>query len=64
MNTAFDLIVESVEHDCIVTADHTEPLAEEFEMLCDDSATNGDVVEYWGATPNGDDWRVHLRVRA
>ena len=62
--TAFDLIAESVDHDRIVTADRTDELAEEFEMLCDDCVMNGEVYEFWGETTDGDEWRVHLRVRA
>jgi len=62
--TAMDLITDSVEHDSIVTADHSDELAEEFEMLCDDCVLNGEVYEFWGDTPDGDEWRVHLRVRA
>lgn len=60
---AFDLIAESVERDCIATTDHTEALADELEMLCDDCVLNGGVAEFWGETPDGDEWRVHLRVR-
>lgn len=25
----------------------------------DDSATNGDEIEYWGTTEDGAEWRVH-----
>ena len=63
MTTAMGLIVESVEHDRIVTADRTDVIAEEFEIICDDCVLNGDVEEFWGETPDGDEWRVHLRVR-
>jgi len=59
------LVEQSIEHDRIEHADHTEGLAYYLSMASEDSAetrtAEGDAVyEYWGTTPDGDEWRVHL----
>ncbi len=62
MTAAIGMIAESVEHDCIVTVDHTPELHDELLILCDDYVENRPVFEFWGEA-DGNEWRIHLRVR-
>lgn len=60
-HTADDLIARSVSHTEIVTAEWSEDLAEQLSAESDDSVDASDtVVEYWGTTESGAEWRVHL----
>lgn len=61
---AADLIAESIAHDCIAAASWSPELEAELTALADDSANNGEEVEFWGMSEQLDGveyaWRVHL----
>lgn len=65
--TAADLIARSIEHDEIARAEWTQALEDDLIAPVgggrEDHAENGDVVEFWGTTDAGEEWRVHLRRR-
>lgn len=54
-------VARSVSHGEIVTVCDEGELCDELTALADDSAVNGTVVEFWGTTDDGDQWRVHVR---
>lgn len=65
--TSQDLIARSVSHTEVAYADWSPELAAELEDACEGHVTGGryadgtEVAEYWGTTPAGAEWRVHLR---
>lgn len=61
MKTATDLIDRSISHTDTVTVAYSADLADDLRDACDDSVSNGDVVEFWGTASDGEGWRVHLR---
>jgi hypothetical protein len=60
MDTAEELITESITHTTIAHAAFTPDLAVSLMALSDDSAETAGVLEYWGTDDDGNAWRVHL----
>lgn len=54
-------IGESIASDRIITLDDAPGLAAALLAECDDYASTGRIVEYWGER-DGRPWRVHVRV--
>lgn len=61
MNNATRAIKRSVTHNEIVTVDASHEIEETLTAECDDHVQNGLVHEFWGATVEGHEWRVHVR---
>jgi len=57
---AIKLIEQSVADEAMVSAGWTSALEEEMEDLCTDRDVDSHGMQFWGETPNGDEWRVHL----
>ena len=53
-------IEESIFRNRIVTISYDATVEEDLLALCDDSADNAGVTEYWGTTPDGHTWCVNL----
>lgn len=65
--TTHDAIARSVSHNEIVTIPYSTEAADALWAECDDhvdARASYGVVEYWGTTDDGDEWRVHLRDEA
>lgn len=61
MTTVADLISQSIRSNEIAHAPYSAELAEALSVECEDSAEASEtVVEYWGTTEGGSEWRVHL----
>lgn len=60
MNTQ-EAIDRSISHNEIVTLDDNPETREELGELCEDSAKNGNILEFWGER-DGENWRVHLKA--
>ncbi len=45
----------------VVTLEYSDARAEALLAASDDSVDAGRVVEFWGTSEAGDEWRVHLR---
>lgn len=58
--TAEQMIERSISHTEIVTAPYAQELAEALSRESEDSVDAGEVVEYWGTTDDGQEWRCHL----
>jgi hypothetical protein len=56
-------IMSSISTNEIVTLDYSEDLEDELLCACEDNAESNVVMEFWGTTPGGKEWRVHL-IRA
>lgn len=56
-------IDRSIRRTMIVTTPFSQQSAEVLEMECDDSVDTGEIVEFWGTTEDGCEWRVHLERR-
>lgn len=59
-STITTLIARSVSHNEIVHTEWTSELETEILAACEDSTRNDDVLEAWGTTDEGSEWRVHL----
>ena len=60
MLTVDDLITKSIESDRIVHAERRARLEIGLREVSDDEAENDGTIEFWGETPDGEPWRVHL----
>lgn len=58
---AEQLIRQSVQTNSTV---YTDDAALHDDLLCasDDSAESDELIEYWGTTDAGDEWRIHVRL--
>jgi hypothetical protein len=54
-------IDRSDSHTEVVTLEYSDARAEALLAASDDSVDAGRVVEFWGTSEAGDEWRVHLR---
>jgi hypothetical protein len=64
MTDHLDLIQRSIAYNEIAHADHSDDLALDLLIACDDWVASSTVSEYWGTTENGEEWRVHLHGAA
>lgn len=61
METAKDLIAQSIRYNEITHAPYAPELCDEMLVECEDHVdSNSGVVEFWGTDDDGDTWRVHL----
>ncbi len=61
MTTAATLIERSIRNTEIVFAAYSADLADDLLVECEDSTEASDeVIEFWGTTEGGAEWRVHL----
>lgn len=61
-----EAIADSIQRDEVVMIECVRDgiwgaVTEELDVACDGNVENGEVMEYWGKTDDGDDWRVHVR---
>ena len=64
MTRAEKAIARSISHTEIVTIDGNGADMQDLSLQCEDSVdavSSYGVVEYWGTTDDGDEWRVHVR---
>jgi hypothetical protein len=59
--TVTQAIARSITHNEIVTLDYDGLAHAALEALCEGSVNGARVVEFWGVTSAGDEWRVHLQ---
>lgn len=57
-------IARSVSRNEIVTVDYDASVASELVAESENHVQGNDVTEFWGITPTGDEWRVHMRGAA
>lgn len=62
MTTSQQLINQSARTNSVVWTDDASLLADLKAASDDNVAANGGVVEVWGTTDDGDEWRVHVRT--
>jgi hypothetical protein len=55
------VIEQSIRENRIVTIDNDSTAMDMLAASCEDCVVNGEVTEYWGTTPEGREWRVHVR---
>lgn len=60
--TSQQLISQSARTNSVVWTDDASLLADLKAASEDSVAANGGVVEVWGTTDDGDEWRVHVRT--
>ena len=53
-------IRESVQERRIVSLIYSDGIAELLRREAEGESDTGEVLEIWGATINGDEWRIHL----
>lgn len=57
-------VERSISHTEIVTIDHDADALASLRAAADDSVVGNDTTEFWGATEDGSEWRVHVRHAA
>jgi hypothetical protein len=59
---AQQLTERSIQGNAIAHESYDSALADELQLMCDDSATEASMpaAEYWGTDDEGNEWRVHL----
>jgi hypothetical protein len=63
MNKQIDsAIARSISHQEIVHVTCSRDELAYLRSQSEDSVATGDIVEAWGTTADGDEWRVHARV--
>ena len=61
MTESEQCIRRSVLNSQIITVGYTSDLRIGLDCASEDSADNGDILEFWGTDSDGSEWRVHLR---
>lgn len=57
-----DAISASIAHDQITFLADSQENRGFLRAECDDYVDTDDVIEYWGETDDGEEWRVHIRI--
>lgn len=59
--TADEAINRSINYTEIVTLPYDIEIASDLAVACDDSTeANDGLIEYWGTTDDGYEWRIHM----